>query len=287
MTILITGSKGKTSSRLALQLRGRQPILIAGRSGDGLEDIPGVKFDWSDPSTFDSIFAHPHVQSSPITAVYLVPPIGTMDVFLPMKPFIDLMQSKGVKRFVLLSASGIDADSPYFTGLVHKYLRDSGAEWTVLRPSWFMENFNEMGHHKTIRDESKIYTATGSGKVPFVACHDIAASAAAALTRAESYNRDFIIGGPESLSYDEVAEIFSEVLGRNVQHVQQSEEERKDLHVKQGVPEAFASLLAQLDTAISHGKEDHRNKNVEEITGHEPVALRAYVEKHKQDWIKE
>lgn len=69
--------------------------------------------------------------------------------------------SSGVRRFVLLSASSLEAGGPMM-GQVHAYLQSMAPEWAVLRPSWFMQNFSEQQRLATIRDEGAIYSATGA-----------------------------------------------------------------------------------------------------------------------------
>ena len=135
MTILITGSSGKTARRLAALLKPSHEILIASRSGANVDGIPAVKFDWTDPATYSSPYSHPQV--GPIKAVYLVTQPGTMDPFSTMKPFIDTAKAHGVERFVLLSTTREDETTPG-TGKVHAYLKGLGVQWAVLRPTWFM-----------------------------------------------------------------------------------------------------------------------------------------------------
>lgn len=137
MTVLITGSSGKTSRRVANALRPSTSILVASRSGQDVDGTPGVKFDWTKESTWAPIFSHIAVQTNPITAVYLVMQPGSIDPIATMKPFIDLARDHKVKRFVLLSAIRED-ETTSGTGQVHKYLKGSGVEWAVLRPTWFM-----------------------------------------------------------------------------------------------------------------------------------------------------
>ena len=137
MTILITGSSGKTARRVADILRPSNDILIASRSGQDVSGSPGVRFDWTDHSTFTSLFSHPQVQKNPCKAVYLVTQPGNINPIDIMKPFIDIAKEHGVNRFVLLSAIREDETTPG-TGQVHKYLKDIGVDWAVLRPTWFM-----------------------------------------------------------------------------------------------------------------------------------------------------
>jgi festuclavine dehydrogenase len=201
-TILLLGGTGKVASRITPLLSSDgHTILVASRSGSA-PDLPnarGVKFDWLSQSTWAALFS----SNPPISAVFLVaPPI--MDLLPTMQPFIDLAVSHGVKRLVLLSASVIDVGDGLLMGQVSAYIAGLGVEYAILRPTWFMENFSEASHQGTIRDEDCIITATRNGKVPFVACDDIAAVAFHALTDKVASNSDHLIVGSQAFSYDEV-----------------------------------------------------------------------------------
>jgi festuclavine dehydrogenase len=200
-TILLTGGTGKISYRLAPLLSTHGYItLVASRSGTtpSVPQCKGVKFDWLDSSTFNELFEY-----GPILAIFLIaPPI--MDCLPPMKEFIDLAVRQGTKRFVLLSASLIEAGDGPMMGQVAKYIISLEMEYAILRPTWFMENFSEMQHMRTIQDQDSITTATGDGKVPFVSADDIAAVAFRALTDKVAHNTDHLILNSELWSYDEV-----------------------------------------------------------------------------------
>lgn len=194
MTILLLGGTGRTSTRIANLLDGAKiTYILASRSSKD------CKFDWLDEATY----INPFSKAPDITAVYLIAP-GVTDILTPMKKFIDLAGTKGVKRFVLLSASIIDKGGPAH-GQVHEYLAGLGVDYAVLRPTWFMENFSELQHLGAIREESKIYSATEDGKIPWISVQDIAAVAYRALVDQPSLNADPIILGPELLSYDDVS----------------------------------------------------------------------------------
>ena len=67
-----------------------------------------------------------------------------------------------------------------------------------------MQNFSEAQHLEPIR-EGKIFSATGDGKIPFVSAEDIARVAQRLLTDEKPHNTDYVILGPELLSYDEAS----------------------------------------------------------------------------------
>jgi uncharacterized protein YbjT (DUF2867 family) len=136
MTILLTGGTGKTGTPLADALHAAKlPFIIATRSGKAPAPYNAVTFDWNDPTTFENPFkADPNIDR-----VYIVGPIGVYEPLTLVRPFIDLARSKGVKRFVLLSASqvGPSDGADAILGAIHKYLIDIGVDYAVLRPTWF------------------------------------------------------------------------------------------------------------------------------------------------------
>ena len=138
MTILLTGGRGKTSSRLAMLLaQANIPFIHASHSPSPISGSPNqCYFDWLDQNTWEV----PFLRDSDIHAVYLVgPPL--IDIVVPMKSFIEFSKANGVRRFVLLSASAVPMGGPAM-GQVHEFLSTLGIEYTVLRPTWFMGIFS-------------------------------------------------------------------------------------------------------------------------------------------------
>lgn len=98
-----------------------------------------------------------------------------------------------------------------------KYLQELGAGgevgFGVMRPTWFMDNWAEQGSlQKTVRAEGRAYSASGAGRIPWVSKTDIAACAYAALTAEAPPNGDYVILGPELLSYGEVGAMIAPCL---------------------------------------------------------------------------
>ncbi|MEO0439915.1 MAG: ergot alkaloid biosynthesis protein [Pseudomonadota bacterium] len=273
--ILVTGGTGKTGSRLARQLiaSGHRP-LVATRNPEGPDQI---RFDWSDPNSYAAAL-------DAVRAIYLVAPANVPEPLAAMQPFIDRAIASGVERFVLLSASSLEEGGPMM-GAVHRYLHDHAPGWVVLRPTWFMQNFSEQQHLPTIRDEHAIYSATGDGRVPFIDADDIAAVAAAALTDPAIPNGDAILTGPESLSYDEVAEVLSDALGFTIIHHKLSEEDLTGRIQSGGLSKSYAELLAAMDTAIAAGGEDRLTDSVFGLTGKTPRDLTGFVARNIERWM--
>ena len=86
------------------------------------------------------------MEKGTIRSVYLIAPPGVLDAADLMMEFVDFARNeKGVRRFVLQSASCIESGGPSM-GKVHGHLRELGSrgelEWAVLRPSWFQRGFS-------------------------------------------------------------------------------------------------------------------------------------------------
>lgn len=147
-----------------------------------------------------------------------------------------------------------------------------------------VENFSESQHLGPIRQQSRIYSASGEGKVPFVSAEDIAAVAFHTLVDEPSHNTDHVILGPELLSYDDIAGILSKVLNRSITHVKISESELAAAIHSNGIPEDYAKMLASLDTKISNGVEARMNNVVKEVTGREPKTSFTFAQENKSCW---
>jgi len=268
--VLVTGGTGKTGRRVAEQLAAAgAEVRIASRGGSH-------PFDWSDADTWGAAL-------DGVSAAYLVPPPLAGDVSATMIAFAQAAVARGVRRLVLLSGSPMPEGGPG-VGQTHRWLHDNAADWAVLRPSWFMQNFSEGQHLATIRDEGVIHSATEDGRIPFINADDIAASAVAALTGPEPLNRDFILTGPESISYDTVARRISEAVGRSITHRRLSAEGLAAWYQAIGRPALLAQMLGMMDVMIAGGAEDRTTDCVRELTGRPPTDFEAFAQGNAALW---
>ncbi|MCS0637666.1 NAD(P)H-binding protein [Streptomyces sp. LP05-1] len=274
-TLLVTGATGTTGARLVRRLaEGGHRVRAAGRRATPVGGAGPVAFDWFAPATHEAAL-------SGVAGIYLVPPIGDPEPATVMLPFLDRARRAGVRRAVLLSSSLVPGGGPG-TGAVHAALAETFPEWAVLRPSWFMQNFTgRHPHAESLRDDATLVTATGHGRVGFIDAEDIAAVAARALTDALPHNRDWVLTGPGTLSYDEIAATVAGVTGRPVRHRAVPEAELRERLARE-LPAEFAALLAGLDRMIAEGAEDRVTDAVERVTGRPPRSFAAYALAHRE-----
>jgi uncharacterized protein YbjT (DUF2867 family) len=190
-----------------------------------------VRFDWADRGTHGEALRG-------TSAVYLIAPMDVPDPVRLVVPFLDEALRQGVRRVVQLSSSAIAEGTPGL-GEVHHLVRTTVPEWTVLRPSWFMQNF--IGDHLVAQGvrSGEIVTATGEGRVAFVDAADIAAVAGHALTDDQSHNTEHVLTGPEALTYADAAGIITDATGRTVGHRSVSADESARRIAAHGIPAEF------------------------------------------------
>jgi uncharacterized protein YbjT (DUF2867 family) len=265
--ILVTGGTGKTGQLVTGQLARRGiEARIATRRPSAADQ---VRFEWEDPATHGPALAG-------VSAVYLVAPTDQTEHLFVMRPFLERAVSQVAGRLVLLSASSLDEGGPMM-GEVHAWLAAHAPLWTVLRPSWFMQNFTTR-HKYSILEEGCLYSATGDGRVPFIDAADIAAVATEALTSSTLACGEHVLTGPEALTYDEVASAISASIGIPVRHCRLSVSELAARYAASGIPSSYALTLAGMDGAIAQGSENRITLEVERITGRPANTFARFLE---------
>lgn len=169
-------------------------------------------------------------------------------------------------------------------GAVHDYLADHAPCWTVLRPSWFMQNFSEQQHRETIRAEGTVYSAAGDGRVGWIDADDIAAVAVAVLVDAHRANTDLILTGPETLNYDELAAKIGASVGRIISHRRLTVDALARRFEAAGMPAAYAETLAGMDGAIEAGVGNFVTTAVTDITGKSATSFAQFASHSKAAW---
>ncbi|KAF4596820.1 hypothetical protein EYR38_008211 [Pleurotus pulmonarius] len=259
MAILVTGGGGMTSKAMAIQLKAAGTPFLVGSTRGANASAPGidaVKFDWTDASTFSLPFQHSFPNGEKITA------------------------EQGVKRFVVCAGGSTKKGDPRI-GTVWAHLEDVGAEYLVLRPTWFIDNYLAW-YLPPLKNESKIYTCSGDATMAFVSAEDIAALAIKGLTSEKPFNCDFAVHGPELVTHDQLAEKFSKILGRKIEHVKLTEEQRVAKMMEFGFPATAAKFGASLEANVWDKEWDDTTARV---TGKKLVTCDDFIERHKAAWL--
>lgn len=125
---------------------------------------------------------------------------------------------------------------------------------------------------------------TGPGRVGFIDAADIARAAVSALLEDKSWNRDFILTGPETLSYADIASKLSGILGRDIRHVNLDIDQLAKRYRAGGLDKDYAQTLASMDKWIEDENEDRVTDGVLALTKHAPKSADGFIRENRQRW---
>jgi uncharacterized protein YbjT (DUF2867 family) len=252
-TTLVLGGTGKTGRRVADRLAARGlPVRVASRSGE-------PPFDWADQATWEPALRD-------VESAYLAyyPDIGDPGAAEVIRRFVGLAGQSGLRRLVLLSARGEDAALA-----AEQAVRDSRADWTVLRASWFCQNFSEGILRDGVLGGEVVFPA-GDVAEPFVDAGDIADAAVAALTQEGHAGQIYELTGPRLLTFAEAVAEIGRATGRPVRYTPVSPEQYAAGLTEYGLPPALVTFLTGLFTDLLDGRNARLADGVRRALGREP-----------------
>lgn len=284
-TIFITGSTGNIGRHLVRWFsQGGVQVKAAVRSkakvaSISLPNVEWVEADFENPATFDAALKG-------IDKVFVLSP------FLPTlaemsNDLVDRAKKAGVKHIVRLSATGANPKGKItlarWQGNAEKHIQESGLAWTMLRPTFFMENIlnNFSGSIKT---QGKFYVSHGTGRVPYIAARDIAGVAFEALTGKGHEGKTYELTGPQSLSDHDIAVILSKVAGRKVEYIDVPEEAGRQSMLGMGLPRWMVDSLSELNNIVKQGWTANVATTLKDISGKDATTFEQWATEHKQAW---
>ncbi|TMR32505.1 NAD(P)H-binding protein [Actinomadura geliboluensis] len=191
------------------------------------------------------------------------------------KAVIDHARAADVAQVVTVSVRGVSSASLLGFGMhgqVDAHLKASGVPWSILAPVGFMQNLAG-----DVDEEGRIFGSYGRGKVGYIDARDIAAVAAALLTRPVGADATYELTGPVAPTHDEVAAELTRAFGRPVRYVDLTVEEAAVHLEKRGMPAQAARDLAELMSQIGDGRWASATTTVADILGREPRSLREFL----------
>jgi uncharacterized protein YbjT (DUF2867 family) len=163
---------------------------------------------------------------------------------------------------------------------VEEAVKSSGLPWTLLRPTFFMQN--TMMAAQTIASDGMIYWDMKDGKLAMIDLRDIVDAAVAVLTRSGHEGKSYILTGPEAISFHDVAATFSKALGKEVKYVNVPGDAVLESMVGMGFPQWISKGYLELDEGFSEGFANRATDNVETLTGHPARSFEQFVRDYVQ-----
>ena len=258
-SVLVLGATGKTGARVAQGLRVHGVTVREGSRN------ANPAFDWEDPTTWPAALAG-------MDGVYITyqPDLAAPGAEAAIRAFVAAAKAAGVRHLVLLSGRGEPAAQR-----CEAIVQNSGLAWTLLRASWFNQNFSE-GHLLEPVLAGVIALPGGNVAEPFVDAGDLADAAVAAFTDARHIGQLYEMTGPRALTFAEVADTLSDALGRDI-HYQPMETDAYVEMLSDYVPREFAVFLGGLFAEVLDGRNVHVADGVQRALGRAPRDFADYV----------
>jgi uncharacterized protein YbjT (DUF2867 family) len=277
--VLVIGSTGRVGA-VVMELLAQQgvPVRAVSRRPDRLPAIEGVErvpFDFHNPATFD-----PALEG--IERVFLMTPPGVSAVIEGLSPILE-RAFPVAQKIVLVTMRGVEDEPRSQVRRLEQSVESSGVPFVVLRPNIFMDNFHTLWRDDLNRTQTLSLPA-GDAEISFVYARDVGACAVKALSSDTFDGRAFTLTGPQSLSLDRAAEIFTKIVGKTFRYQDVEDEQFRQSLVQANLPPNYIKTLLALFAVAREGRCAEVTDSVEELLGRPATSFAKYVDIHAVTW---
>jgi uncharacterized protein YbjT (DUF2867 family) len=257
---LVTGGTGKTGSRVAARL---QQAGHAVRIGSRTADIP---FDWEDSDTWTPALTG-------VDAVYVAfqPDLAAAGAPETICAFAAAAEATGVRKLVLLSGRGEPEAEE-----CEQIIQDSGLDWTIVRCSFFAQNFSEGAFIDHVL-AGEVALPNGDVPEPFVHADDIADVAVVALTEDGHNGEVYELTGPRALTFAEAVTEIARATERDIAFIPISRTDFVAALTEYQLPADVVSLLDYLFGAVLDGRNSKATDGVRRALGRDAKDFTVYA----------
>jgi uncharacterized protein YbjT (DUF2867 family) len=214
-----------------------------------------------------------------VSTLLLIPSIHPDQVAQATNVIEAARDSGNDPRIVRLSVAQASDEAPTKNCRQHAQIEEelisSGLPYTLLRPASFMKN--TLATAGTISSEGRIYQPFKDGKLGMIDARDVGEVAAKGLTEEGHEGKIYTLTGPKAISFHDIAEIWSEVLGKKVAYVPISLEEAKEAMCGMGLSEWKAEVLIEYARAHSQCHSNFTTEDIEQLTGQIATSYREFM----------
>ena len=275
--ILLTGATGKTGSATAKALNERgikfRALIRNEEKREGIESLGGEVI-------IGSIENKEAVDQSMVdveTALILLP--NSENQLSLEKQLVDSAKQAGANRIVKMSSIEATPDATSPIPRLHleseEYIKQSGLNWTMVKPNFYMQNL--LASAATIKDQGKIFLPMGEGKTGMIDTTDVGKVLAKVLSEDGHESMNHEITGPEILSFFEVAEIFTQGLGKQVDYVDVPLAAYKETLGQFLTNQWHLDAVIDLFKGIADGGIEEKTDTYSNLMGESPKSLSQFV----------
>ncbi|MBD2727497.1 SDR family oxidoreductase [Nostoc sp. FACHB-892] len=282
LKILVTGATGNVGQEvLRLLLSHDCDVCAAVRNPNSAKhlldsNIKSVPFDFTNPDTFYHAFLQ-------VNKIFLVRPPALANIRLQIAPALDAAKLAGVEHIVFLSILGAERNRFLPHSKIEHYIKQLGIKATFLRCSFFMQNLNTT-HREDIKTRGELLLPAGNGKTSFIDIRDIAAVAVRTLIEDGHQSRAYALTGKKALTYYEVADIFTSVLGKPIRYNPSLVKFVQQMH-SSGLSINFILVMVAIYTTARLGLAGNITSDTEQLLNRLPLTMRQYVEDYRHFWL--
>lgn len=265
--ILVLGATGKTGRLVVDKLTAKGvPVRVGSRSAS-------PSFDWNDRAGWAEAVAG-------VSAIYVsyFPDLAVPGAVDAVRALTEVATEAGVRRLVLLSGRGEDEAQA-----AEQVLQKSDRDWTILRCSWFNQNFNEGWLADPVLSGA-VELPAGDVPEPFVDAEDIADVAVAALTEPGHVGELYELTGPRLLTFAQAVAEIAEASGRPVRYEQIPLEDFIAALTEFEVPADVSQLLSYLFGEVLDGRNAQVADGVQRALGRPARDFADFAAAHAEEW---
>lgn len=274
--ILVVGANGTVGSELSrlLAAQGESVVKATSRTATAADQVTvDVVTGAGLAAAFDGI-----------DRAFLLAPPGHANQEALLAPLIDQARARRLQRVVLMTAMGANADENAPMRKAERRLEASGLPYTIIRPNWFMQNFNTFWLHG-IQTAGQIFLPVGAAKGSFIDARDIAAVAARLLTSDAFVQRELDLTGPRALDHAEVAAILTQATGKPIGFTDITPEAMLQGLLGAGLPQDYAEFLVLILGYFKAGYAERTTDAVQQVTGQAPRSFEQYAQDYRASWM--
>ena len=275
--ILLTGATGKTGSATAKALNERgikfKALIRNEEKREGIESLGGEVI-------IGSIENKEAVDQSMVdieTALILLP--NSENQLSLEKQLVDSAKQAGANRIVKMSSIEATPDATSPIPRLHleseEYIKQSGLNWTMVKPNFYMQNL--LASAATIKDQGKIFLPMGEGKTGMIDTTDVGKVLAKVLSEDGHESMNHEITGPEILSFFEVAEIFTQGLGKQVDYIDVPLAAYKETLGQFLTNQWHLDAVIDLFKGIADGGIEEKTDTYSNLMGESPKSLSQFI----------
>jgi len=281
--ILVTGSTGhlgKDTIKFLLNKIPASQIAAFARDKDKAADYTnqGIDVRTGNYKDYNSLLA----ATKGIDTVLLISSADFDDRIGQHINVINAAKENGVKHVIYTSVDTKDIYNSA-TGQIAAdhaatadYLKASGLRYTLLNNNLYADVVPMFVGEKVL--ETGVYFPSGDGKVPFATREDMAEAAAVILTTTGHENKEYAIAGDVAYTFKDIAQLLSQITGKEVPFISPSPEEYTQALTAAGVPNVYVHMLGGFSLAIKNGEFDTNTTDLTKLLGRKPTTLKAYLE---------